>query len=223
VENEATGSQTIANSFPRGGSSGTSGSDSAPSFESQADRILRDAAAHAYRIDRPIWRDRALMLVATSAAGSNQFARGLEIARSIPQAEIRVDALLRIAEGQSMGAQARAASVTYQEAARAVASIPLPDPRDILNGILIDSLISVGRFADARASTVMYSRPSDRLNALGAVAESQARRGLAGSARAWIEREVSPEDRAVLYRRVSDGALSVIQQNRSRDLSNQDR
>jgi hypothetical protein len=83
-------------------------------------------------------------------------------------------------------------------------------------------LISVGRFDDARASIVLYTNVSNRLAALGAVAESQAQRGLADSARAWINRDVPPEDRARLHRRVDDGLLSVIQLNRSRELSNQD-
>ena len=64
---------------------------------------------------------------------------------------------------------------------------------------------------------------SNRLNALGAVAESQSRRGLVDAARSWIDRDVSPEDRAVLHRRVDEGLLTVIQLNRSRALSNQDR
>ena len=223
VENEAAGSQTIATLFPRNEGAGTEGSRPERSYDSDADRVLRDAAAHAARIDRPIWRDRAMLLVVASAAASNQFARGLEIARTIPQAEIRADALMRIAEAQSRSNRGPAASATYQEAVRAVASIPLEDPRDILTGVLIDSLISVGRFDDARASIVLYSNVSSRLNALGAVAESQARRGLADSARAWINRDVPPEDRAMLHRRVDDGLLSVIQLNRSRELSNQDR
>ena len=103
----------------------------------------------------------------------NQFARGLEIARTIPQAEIRADALMRIAEAQSRSNRGPAASATYQEAVRAVASIPLDDPRDILTGVLIDSLISVGRFDDARASIVLYSNavePAHRPGGRGRVA-----------------------------------------------------
>ncbi len=223
VENEASGSQTISTSFPRSDGTGANGPGPAHSYGSSADRILQDAAIHAARIERPIWRDRAMLLVAASAAVSNQFARGLEIARRIPQAEIRADALMRIAEAQSRSNRAQAASATYQDAVRAVASIPLEDPRDILAGVLIDSLISVGRFEDARASIVLYSNPATRFTALGAVAESQSRRGLADSARAWINRDVPPEERAMLHRRVDDGLLSVIQLNRSRELSNQDR
>ena len=222
VENEATGSQAIATSFAGDVADDAEGAGPAQRYDSDADRILQNAATHAARIDRPIWRDRALLLVAASAAASSQFPRGLEIARTIPQAEIRADALLRIAEAQSRGNQGRAASGTYQEAVRAVASIPLEDPRDILTGVLIDSLISVGRFDDARASIVLYSTMPSRLNALGAVADSQSRRGLADSARAWINRDVAPGDRARLHRRVDDGLLSVIQLNRSRESSNLD-
>ncbi len=73
---------------------------------------------------------------------------------------------------------------------RAVASIPLDDPRAILTGVLIDNLISVGRFDDARATTVLYPDTPARMVALGAIAESQGRRGLAESARDWIARDV---------------------------------
>lgn len=223
VENQAAGSQTISMSFPRNDGKGADGSGPAESYDSSADRILQDAAKHAARIERPIWRDRAMLLITSSAAASKQFTRGLEVARSIPQAEIRAEALVRISEAQSRGNRTTAASTTYQEALRAVASIPLEDPRDILTGVLIDSLISVGRFEDARASIVLYSKMPLRVTALGAVAESQSRRGLADAAREWINRDVPPQDRAMLHRRVDDGLLTVIQVNRSRELSNQDR
>ena len=127
--------------------------------------------------------------------GLGRFERGLQIALTIPRPEARADALLRIAEAAGRATDPRAAATAYlPEAARAVASIPLDDPRAILAGVLIDSLISVGRFDDARAASSSTPNAPRRLIALGAVAESQ------GAPRAWptrrrpgSTREVPPE------------------------------
>jgi hypothetical protein len=218
----AYGSQTIVNDFtPNPQAAGSA--QPAESFAGAADKILSDAAVIARRIERPVWRDRGLVEIASAAAASRQFARGLEIARTIPQPEVRTDALVRLAEAQSRRQDPDGATISYREAAQAVASIPLDDPRAVLTGVLIDNLISVGRFEDARASIVMYSDADRQLTALGAIADSQGRRGVADSARAWIMRDVRPEYRAQLLRRVNDGIMWAIGQNRSRELSPRDR
>jgi hypothetical protein len=175
------------------------------------------------QIERPVWRDRGLVAITQAAATSRQFSRGLSIARMIPQPEVRTDALLKIAEAQARHDDPNGATSTYREAALAVASIPLDDPRAVLAGVLIDNLISVGRFEDARKSIVLYPDMSRRLIALGAIAESQGQRGGGDAARAWIAREVSPQYRPELYRRVISGILKTIEQNRSHELSNRDR
>jgi hypothetical protein len=228
IDAMAFGSQTIVNEFPTRASGGNqgAGTDSARSEESfmgPAEGVLRDAATLAMRIERPVWRDRALVQVASAAASSRQFAQGLAVARMIPQPEVRTDALLRIAESQARRDDPQGATRTYREAARAVASIPLSDPRAVLAGVLIDNLISVGRFEDARASITLYPDVPRQVIALGSIAESQGRRGAAESARAWIERDVPAEYQAQLLRRVNNGVLTSIEQNRSRDLSNRDR
>src|ERR687889_82656 len=69
------------------------------------------------------------------------------------------------------GTPARATTV-YTEALRAIASIPVADLRAILTGVLVDSLISSGRFDDARSATALFPDAQRRLTALGAVAES---------------------------------------------------
>jgi hypothetical protein len=215
------GSQTIINDFPTQASSPaetTTNSVSGP-----ADQILRDAVDVAKRIERPVWRDRALVAISSAAASSRQFARGLEVARMIPQPEVRTDALLRLAEAQARRDDAAGATGTYREAAKAVASIPLDAPRVVLAGVLIDNLISVGRFEDARASIGLIPDTARQIIALGAIAESQGRRGAAESALGWIARDVAPEYRSQLYRRLNNGVLTAIEQNRSRDLSNRDR
>jgi hypothetical protein len=129
---------------------------------------------------------------------------------------LRTERPIRLANARKVG---ESATRTYHEAAMAVASIPLDDPRAVLAGVLIDNLISVGRFEDARATVVLYPDTARRVIALGAIAESQGRRGAAESARAWINRDIPSEYRAELLRRVNTGILSAIEQNRSRDLN----
>jgi hypothetical protein len=217
----AYGSQTIVNEFPLPeGQTPRMAKGFVTSFDSLPDHLLQQAAALALRIERPVWHDRGLVAVASAAAESRQFTRALAVARLIPQPEVRTDALLKIAEVQARRNDPNGATSTYKEAALAVASIPLDDPRAVLAGVLIDNLISVGRFDDARASIVLYPDVPRRLIALGAVAESQGRRGAAASALAWINRDVPPEYRSQLFRRVSNGVVAAVEQNRSRDLSN---
>ena len=87
-----------------------------------------------------------------------------------------------------------------------------------MTGFLIDSLIASGRFDDARACTVIYPEESERFVALGAIAESQGRRGLADSARRWIETEAPPAYRSALLRRVVTGVLISVETERSKEL-----
>jgi hypothetical protein len=183
------------------------------------DAGLLQGVAYSRRIDLPQWRDRALAAVVSGAAGARRFERGLEIALSIPQPEARADALLRLAEAEARHGSPQRATRVYAEALRATASIPVVDLRAILTGVLIDSLISSGRFEDARAATALYPDSQRRLAALGAVAESQGRRGLAKSAKAWIVQESSPDVRALLYRRLNDGILASLEQYRTNVLS----
>ncbi len=138
----------------------------------------------------------------------------------IPQPEVRSDALLKIAEIQARRGDPKGATATYQETAEAVASIPLDDLRTVLTGVLIDNLIAVGRFDDARARSPIYSDTPHKLIALGTIAESQGRRGAAKEAMAWINSEIPAQYRSQLYRRVSNGIVAAVEQNRSRDLSN---
>jgi hypothetical protein len=221
ADSMAYGSQTVVNEFPGSDPAARRGANGVnTSFEGLPDTLLQQAADLATRIDRPVWHDHALVTVTTAAAESGQFARALAVARMIPQPEVRTNALLKTAETQARRGDPAGATATYKEAAQAVASIPLDDPRTVLAGVLIDNLIAVGRFDDARASIVLYGDVPHRLIALGAIAESQGRRGAARSALTWINRDVPPEYRSQLYRRVSNGVVAAIEQNRSRDLSN---
>jgi hypothetical protein len=284
VDNMAYGSQTVMTDFATPGYGSVERSKDP--YAGPADQILRDAVAFVQWIERPVWHDRALVAIASAASASRQFERGVDVARLIPQPEVRTDALVRLAEGEARYADregragddaereaaeadrrakklaedaerevrtetkkemleerdrliaerdrlladrpvrrenankvSQMATQTYHEAAVAVASIPLDDPRAVLAGVLIDNLVSVGRFDDARATIVLYPDTARRIIALGAIAESQGRRGAADSARAWINRDIPTEYRAELLRRVNTGILSAIEQNRSRDLN----
>jgi len=225
VDSVSFGSQSIVNEFPR--SEATESGDKAANqpanpgpdpIDRRADELLVKAATIAGIIERPVWRDRALVAIAYAAAQSRQFKRGVEIAMRIPQPEVRTDALVRIAESQAR-AKDEGATRTYQLAAEAVASIPLADPRAVLTGVLIDNLIAVGRFEDARSTVALYSEEDRKIRALGAIAEQQGFRGAAESALAWIDREIPLNHRPALIRRVRFGILQAVEQNRNRDLS----
>ncbi len=228
VESEAFSSQRIITDPIRNRSYGGEGNarpDPAsldPEIRAYADTLLVNSARHASMIERPIWRDYAAFSIISNAATSSQFTRGFEIARAIQQPEARTNALIRLAEGQAMNARPNEATAAYEEAARSVTLIPQEDPRETLVGVLVDSLISFGRFDDARACVPLYSFPSRQLTALMAIAESQGRRNLAESARLWIAQE-NPSFQPLLYRKVNDGILAAIEQNRSKDLSERGR
>jgi hypothetical protein len=183
-----------------------------------ADRALVQSLNIAQKIPLYIWRDRALLTVAAAASTSEQFPRAVEAAKLIPQPEFRADALIRVAEAQARKNWTNDATATYNEAARAVASIPMADPRSTIASVLIDSLIAVGRYQDARSSIVFYPDDERRMNALGAVAQSQGERNLASTARGWIDREAPADWRSVLNRRVNDGMIAAIERRRSQSL-----
>jgi hypothetical protein len=187
-------------------------------FVKLADEILVDAWGVANRIDRLIWKNRAMVRIALSASDSRQYQRAVELSRTIENAESRAEALVLLAEAQCRHDQGDAATATYQAAAEAVASVPQDGLRGVIVGILIDSLIAVGRFDDARACTVLQPDEGERFVELGAIAEQQGRRGAAESARRWIANEAPPGYRPALYRRVTAGILYAIEQNRNKDL-----
>ena len=221
IESEAFSSQRIitdpirSNSFRNRPDPATM----APEIRSFSDHLLTMSAQHASLIQRPIWRNYANYSIVSNAAASGQFVRGFEIARGVDQPEARTNVLIRLAEGQAINGQQAEATAAYAEAARAVAMIPQVDPRETLVGVLVDSLTSFGRFDDARNCIRMYVTPANQILAYSAIAESQGRRGLADSARKWIATEIGPEHQPLMYRKVNDGVLASIEQNRSKDLS----
>jgi hypothetical protein len=184
-------------------------------YEKAADDFLVDATKIASEIERPIWRNQAFVRTAIVAGESKQFARALSVARDIENPEARAQGLLLVAESQVMNGHQKEATETYSEVAKAIARVQQDGLRGVLTGFLVDSLISMGRFEDARASLVLYPTESERFVALEAIAEQQGRRGSAADAREWIAREAPPEYRSALYRRVNNGVLTSIGIERS--------
>ena len=248
AESEASGSATIANEYMRAPETDSQATLPAPAertepakvptvddqtqnrarlataknetFRKLADAILIDSFEHAKKIDRLIWKYRANFRIALLAADSQQYSRGVELARGIENGESRAEAMLILAESQCRPGvnQNEAATATYQAAAEAVATVHQDGLRGVLTGFLVDSLISTGRFDDARACVVIYPELSEQLVALGAVAEQQGRRGSAEAARRWITNEIPEQYRPALYRRVVSGVLWTIEQNRSKEI-----
>jgi len=182
--------------------------------EKSADDYLVEAEQVCQEIERPIWKNSALERTAINAGESQQYPRAFSIARSIQNAEARSQALILVAESQCRHRQAAEATATYAEVAEAVVRVDQDGLRGVLTGYLVDSLISTGRFEDARACLVLYPTASERFVAMGAIAESEARRGSAERARQWIARDAPPSYRPVLYRRVNSGVLAKIGNSR---------
>jgi hypothetical protein len=185
-----------------------------------ADELLVDAFDVTKKIDRLIWRYRALYRISLQAADSMQYSRGIELAKQIENGESRAEAMLLLAASQSRNNQSQAATATYQYAAEAVATVQQDGLRGVLAELVVDSLVVTGRYEDARACVVLYPTQSQRLVALGSIAKSQGSRGAAESARRWIATEVPAEFRPTLYRQVMTGVLDAIEQNRPKDSLN---
>jgi hypothetical protein len=232
AESESSGSATLANDYARtlqGDApevrTGKVPPPPAPPAEKLTsssalpDELLVDSWQVANKIERLIWKNRAMVRIALSAADSGQHKRGFELARTIENAESRAEAMLLLAESQCRPPHNNNAAATesYAAAGQAVASIQEAGLRGVIAGFVVDSLISAGRFEDARASLVLYPEEAERYVALGAIAESMGRRGKADAAKSWIATDVRPEYRSDLYRRVTSGVLWSVEQSRSRE------
>ncbi len=82
-----------------------------------ADTILVESFDVAKKIDRLIWKYRAMVQIAIAAADSQQYAQDVELSRGIDNGESRAEAMLVLAESQCRSNQNDAATVAYQEAA----------------------------------------------------------------------------------------------------------
>ncbi len=214
VEGTSQASQTLGQASLQVNSSRPDLKGLTPMLNRMADRSLVFASNEARTIDKPTWRDHAMVSIAIAASASEQFARGIEISKTIPQPAYRSDALIRLAESQARH-NLRDATDTYAAAALAVASIPKEDPRATIASVLIDSLISTGRFDDARACVPLYPDRVRQADALGAIAENQGERRLTNSALAWIERDAPPELKDQLRLRVTNGVLKAFEKGKN--------
>ena len=152
---------------------------------------------------------------AISAGESQQFARAMKIASNIENAEARAQAYLLVAESQSHQNQDEQATQTYSEVVSSVARVQQNGLRGVLTGYLVDSLISTGRFEDARGPPWCSTRP----RASGSWPWRRSPSLKAGAAPrprpASGSREARPEYRSALYRRVNSGVLASIETERS--------
>jgi hypothetical protein len=207
----------LAGETPRRGATAATKAADNENYRQTADAILIESFDVAKKIDRLIWKYRAMARIALLAADSQQYSRGFELAKGIANGESRAEAMLLLAEAQARDDQNDGATAAYEEAAKAVATVQQDGLRGVLAGFVVDSLIASGRFQDARKCIVLYPDPAERLVALGAIAHSQGKRGSADAARKWIAAEVSEEYRPILYRHVTTGVLTAIEQNRSKE------
>jgi len=223
IENMANGSATIAIEYARPLAEDARDKDKKEAVEKhaeytkQSDEVLLEAVQAAQQIQRPIWKNHALERIAVAAGMSSQYERATRIAAGIENAEARARALVLVAESQARSNQNDAATESYNLVGEAVSSIQQNGLRGVLAGILIDSLISTGRFDDARASLVLYPSDSERFVAMGAIAESQGVRRMGNEAREWIDRDVPQAYRSTLYRRLSNGLLRAISEDRAKE------
>ena len=224
VENMAVGSAIVALEFARTqpGREDKATDEERAAFAAQADEILNDGAELAAGIERPIWRNRAMERLATAAGESGQYERATDLADRIQNAEARARALVLVAEFQARKGRDQDATKSYALAASAVASVQQRGLQGVLAGILVDSLVSTGRFEDARACLVLYPSDAERFVAMGAIAESLGVRRMADDARAWIERDVPVAYRSTLFRRLNNGLLRAISEDRAREFQDRD-
>ena len=130
--------------------------------------------------------------------------------------EVDLDRLVQATVAYARNQMAAEATEIYNQAARAVASINEEDPRANLAELLVDSLVTVGRYPDARAAVVLLPADNRRQVALGRVAGAMGRRGLVTAGAEWIDALPPGTDRERLYRRMEDGLLNTIDENRLR-------
>jgi hypothetical protein len=225
IENMATGSAVIAMEYaapPIDDRGPEVSEEDRAAFAEEAGSILDEGAALADQIERPVWRNRAKERLAVSAGESGQYERATDLAGAIRNAEARARALILVGEFQARKGRDDDATRSYALAAEAVAAVQQRGLRGVLAGILIDSLISTGRFEDSRASLILYPSEAERFVAMGAIAESLGARRMHEEAREWIDRDAPVEYRSTLHRRLNNGLLRAMSEARAREFQNRD-
>jgi hypothetical protein len=183
-----------------------------------AARALEAAERTANECPLVVWRDFTLATICYKAGAAGLFQQGLAIARRIQNPGYRATAMVYLADAMADRDQPELVQA-YQTAAEAVATIKERDPRIAYASIVIDSMISSGRFEDARRASVLMPDDRSKQKALAAVARSMGRRGLHNEAFAWIDAEVAPENKAFLRRSVNEGLLINVEEQRKDQLN----
>ncbi len=182
-------------------------------YEEALDELFDLAIEINNRVPMTVWRNEVAEKIATKAALALRFDRALNAARTIRQNAPRALALNRVGEALARYDRADQATEVFVESSQTAAAVKEESIRHVVAGDLVDRLIALGRFRDARMATYLYGEDESRMKALGAIAENQARRGGPNQAVAWINAEIAPEHRSVLIKRVQDGAVQSIQSN----------
>ena len=182
-------------------------------YEDALDELYDLALEINERVPMSVWRNETAQKIAIKGALAMRFDRALIAARSIRQNAPRALTLARVAEALARFNQKDKATEIFIETAQVASAVQEASVRQVVAGDLVDRLIALGRFRDARMATYLYEDDDNRMKALGAVAENQARRGLSHQAVNWINKEIAPEQQSVLIKRVQDGVLQSLQSN----------
>lgn len=182
-------------------------------YEEALDELFDLAIEINQRVPMSVWRNETAQKIAIKSALALRFEKALNAARTIRQNAPRALALARVAEALARFNRPQEATEIFNETGQVAAAVQEVSVRNVVAGDLVDRLIALGRFRDARMAVYLYEDDDLRLRALGAVAENQARRGLAHQAVKWINAEIAPEHRSVLVKRVQDGTLNSLQTN----------
>jgi hypothetical protein len=182
-------------------------------YEQALDELFDLAIEINNRVPMTVWRNEVAEKIATKSALALRFDRAIKAARSIRQNAPRALALSRVAEALARYERVDQATEAFIEASQSASAVKEDSVRHVVAGDIVDRLIALGRFRDARMATYLYGDDESRMKALGAIAENQARRSDPNKAVAWINAEIAPEHRSVLIKRVQDGAVQAIQSN----------
>lgn len=182
-------------------------------YEAALDELFDLAIEINERVPMTVWRNEVAEKIATKGALALRYDRALKAARTIRQNAPRALALARVAEALARYDKAAEATQVFDETAQVASAVKEESVRHVVAGDLVDRLIALGRFRDARMATYLYGDDDSRMKALGAVAENQARRGRPNQAIDWINTEIAPEFRSVLIKRVQDGTVQSLQSN----------
>lgn len=180
-------------------------------YETTLDELFDLAIEINQQVPMNVWRNEVAQKIAIKGALAYRFDRALNAARTIKQNAPRALALARVAEALARFNKPDDATRIFIETGEVASMVSEVSVRNVVAGDLVDRLIALGRFRDARMAVYLYEDDDLRIRALGAVAENQARRGLAHHAVDWINNEILPEHRSGLIKRVQDGTLQSIQ------------